>query len=347
MNLKPRKRVIALSLTALAVIALAACGSSRASGTSGAASARGTTTIRYNTNEGSISPLELASELGYLPHVNLDPVGAVIGGPADIQSVATGQTDIGGAFNGSVAKLIAAGGKIKAVTGYYGSNAVTNQGLYALPGSPIHTAKDLIGKKVAVNTLGANAEALIDLWLAKQGLTPAQVKQVELVVVPPVNEAAALRHGQVAAIEAGFQLVLFAEQEGPLRALFTDTQLIGPYTGGSLVLRDDFIAQHPAVVRELVAGVAKAVRFEQTAPVPTVIAAYEKFLAAHGRAAEEKFIAPWKSIGISVPGGYLRSADFQPWITWLVQTGQLESGQISPSQVYTDQFNPYAPQGGA
>jgi hypothetical protein len=52
----------------------------------------------------------------------------------------------------------------------------------------------------AVNTLGANDEALIDLWLAKQGLTPAQVNQVELVVVPPVNEAAALRHGQDAAI---------------------------------------------------------------------------------------------------------------------------------------------------
>jgi ABC-type nitrate/sulfonate/bicarbonate transport system substrate-binding protein len=344
LNLKLIKRCVALSLTVLAPIALAACGSG---GDPGAASANGTITIRYNTSQGSVNPLELASELGYLPHVKLDPVGTVIGGPADIQSVATGQTDIGGAFNGSIVKLIAAGAKIKAVIGYYGSNAITNQGLYVLPDSPIHTAKDLIGKKVAVNTLGANAEAVIDLWLAKEGLTPAQIKNVELVVVPPVNEAEALRRGQVAAIESGFQLVLFAEKEGPLRALFTDTQLIGPYTGGSLVLRDDFIQQHPAVAQELAAGIAKAVSFEQTAPVPKVIAAYDKFLASHGRSSEEKFVAPWKSIGISVPGGYLRPADFEPWITWMIRTGQLKPGQVSLPQIYTNQFNPYAPKGGA
>ena len=231
MKPKPIKRVAALSLAILGPIALAACGSG---GDPGTANAGGTITIRYNTSESLVNSLELASELGYLPHIKLDAVGSVIGGPADIQSVATNQTDIGGAFNGSIVKLIAAGAKIKAVIGYYGSNKITNQGVYVLPNSPIHSAKDLIGQKIAVNTLGANAEAVIDLWLAKEGLTPAQIKQVELVVVPPVVEAEALRKGQVAAMESGFQLVLFAEKEGPLRTLFTDTQLIGPYTGGSL-----------------------------------------------------------------------------------------------------------------
>jgi hypothetical protein len=116
LNLKLIKRFVALSLTVLAPIALTACGSG---GDPGAASANGTITIRYNTSQGSVNLLELASELGYLPHIKLDPVGTVIGGPADIQSVATDQTDIGGAFNGSIVKLIAAGAKIKAVIGYY------------------------------------------------------------------------------------------------------------------------------------------------------------------------------------------------------------------------------------
>ncbi len=343
MKPKPIKRVAALSLAILGPIALAACGSG---GDPGTANAGGTITIRYNTSESLVNSLELASELGYLPHIKLDAVGSVIGGPADIQSVATNQTDIGGAFNGSIVKLIAAGAKIKAVIGYYGSNKITNQGLYVLPNSPIHSAKDLIGQKIAVNTLGANAEALIDLWLAKEGLTPVQIKQVELVVVPPVVEAEALRKGQVAAIESAFQLVQFAEKEGPLRTLFTDIQLIGPYTGGSLVLRDDFIRQHRAVARELVAGIARALRFQQTAPVPKVIAAYDKFLVSHGRADEEKYFTDWKLTGISVPGAYLRPVDFEPWIKWMTGTGQLKPGQVSLPQIYTNQFNPYAPRGG-
>jgi ABC-type nitrate/sulfonate/bicarbonate transport system substrate-binding protein len=288
----------------------------------------------------------MASYLGYLPRVKLDPVGSVNGGPADIQSVATDQADIGEAFNGSIVKLIAAGAKIKAVVGSYGSNALTNQGLYVLPNSPIHSAKDLIGKKVAVNTLGANAEAVIDLWLAKEGLTPAQIKQVELVVVPPVDEAEALRQGRVDAMESGFQLLLFAQKEGPLRTLFTDTQLIGPYTGGSYVVRDDFIRGHPAVTKELAAGIAKTIKWEQTTPVSKVVATMDRFLASHGRSSEEKFIAPWKSNGISVPGGYLRPADFTPWIKWMVQTGRLTSGQVSLSQIYTNKFNLYASNGG-
>ena len=38
--------------------------------------------------------------------------------------------------------------------------------------SPIKTARDLIGKKIAVNTLGAHLEFMLREYLARNGLTP-------------------------------------------------------------------------------------------------------------------------------------------------------------------------------
>ncbi len=58
---------------------------------------------------------ELAEDLGYLAPLKLKWVGNTISGPQDIQTVVTGDTDIGGAFYGAILKLIAAKAPIKAV----------------------------------------------------------------------------------------------------------------------------------------------------------------------------------------------------------------------------------------
>src|SRR6202040_1682468 len=112
----------------------------------------------------------LASYLGYIPGIPIKSVGVVLGGPASIQATATGAHDIGEAFNGTI---IAAGAKLKAVIGAYGSDAKAYSGILVKTSSSIHSAKDLIGKTVGVNTLGANATEVCDVWLAKEGLTPA------------------------------------------------------------------------------------------------------------------------------------------------------------------------------
>ena len=94
-------------------------------------------------------------------------------------------------------KLAAGGAPITSVVGYYGADAKTFAGYYVLDDSPIRSARDLIGKKVGMNTLGAHHEFVVREWLAQQGLTPEEIKQVELVVVPPVNTETALRQGQI------------------------------------------------------------------------------------------------------------------------------------------------------
>src|SRR5689334_18501518 len=100
--------------------------------------------LRYQGFAGQVTYPELAEDLGYLAPVRLEYVGNTISGPQDIQTVVTGDTDFGGAFNGAVVKLVAAKAPIVAVMGYYGVDDKTWYGFYVAQGSPIRGARDLI-----------------------------------------------------------------------------------------------------------------------------------------------------------------------------------------------------------
>ena len=114
---------------------LAACGPSRGSDGTGEA-----TVLRYQGTTWSVTLPELAADLGYLDGVTCEWLGDTTSGPQDIQAAATGDTDYGGAFNGAIVKLVAAGAPITAVIGYYGSDAETSSGYYVLEDSPITRA---------------------------------------------------------------------------------------------------------------------------------------------------------------------------------------------------------------
>ena len=176
------------------------------------------TQIRVQHFPGFISPFEVAAKLGYLGKLELKQVGVVTGGPESIQAVATDQTDVGGAFPSAIIKLIAAGGPVKAVIGQFGADEQAYSGLYVPEDSSIKTAKDLIGKKIGVNTLGANSEAVIHLWLKEQGLSQEELKEVELVVIPPVNMEEALKQHQLDGAIMGGAVREKAERDGGVRA---------------------------------------------------------------------------------------------------------------------------------
>jgi len=141
-----------LALAVTSLMSLASCSLSSGSA-SPAGAGLGAVTLRYQGSANNVLLPELAQDLGFFSKVKLDWVGNTISGPQDIQSAATGQTDFGGAFSGAVVKLIKAGAPVKAVVNYYGEDAKTFNGFYVKVASPIHTPRDLIGKKVAVNTL--------------------------------------------------------------------------------------------------------------------------------------------------------------------------------------------------
>ncbi|MCG5214156.1 ABC transporter substrate-binding protein [Streptosporangium soli] len=322
----------------LLVTTLAACGSAEGSAKPGESEV---TELRYQGSAGAVSFPELAEDLGYLGNLKLKWVGNTTSGPQDIQSAATGQTDFGGAFNGAIIKLKAARAPIKAVIGYYGSDEKSFSGYYVTDDSPIRTARDLIGKKIGVNTLGAHHEAVIKEYLRRGGLTAAEVKQVELVVVPPVNTEQTLRQGQLDVGTLGGVLKEKALERGGVRPLFTDVELFGPFTAGAVVLREDFIAENPNTTRTFVTGFAKAVHWAQTHSQKEVIARFEQIIAKRGRNESAATVAFWKSTGIAGKGGVIAGKEFQTWIDWLQREGEIKPGQVKASDLYSNAFNPY------
>jgi ABC-type nitrate/sulfonate/bicarbonate transport system substrate-binding protein len=322
-----------LTFTSLAV----ACSRSETTTT-----ADGKTVLRYEGTTGQVSFPELAADLGYYQRVELNWIGDTTSGPQSIQNAATGQTDFGGAFNGAVLKLAAADSPITSVIGYYGSDKETFNGYYVLDGSPITSARDLIGKKVGMNTLGAHHEFLVREWLAREGLTPDEIKQVELTVVPPVNTEQALRQGQIDVGTLGSVFRDKAVERGGIRPLFTDESIFGSFTYGSLLFRDDFIAKNKDAVADFVQGTARAIRWTQTTPRDDVIAKFRDIITKRGRNETTDLVGYWKTPGVAGPGGVITDKEIQTWIDWLVRNGELEDGKLTPADVYTNEYNPYA-----
>ncbi|MCU1346081.1 MAG: transporter substrate-binding protein [Acidimicrobiia bacterium] len=301
--------------------------------------------LRYQGSANSVNLPELAADLGYLNPIKLKWVGNTISGPQDIQSAATDQTDFGGAFSGAVAKLIEAGAPVKGVIDYYGTDEQTFTGFYVKDSSSIHAARDLIGKKVGVNALGANYEAVIDTYLSKAGLSNSEIKQVQLVVIPPVTAEQSLRNGQIDVATLGGVLQDHAVAAGGLRKLFSDLDIFGPYNGGQYVLRTDFIKKNPVTAKLFVTAVAKAIEWERTTPRDQVIAEFTKIIGARGRNESTDTLKYWKSVGVASKGGVVSDADFTRWTDWLVSTGALKNSNLDPSKFYTNEFNPYAKAG--
>jgi len=299
------------------------------------------TTLRYQGWSGSVLFPELAEDLGYLAPLKLDWVGNTISGPQDIQSVVTRDVDFGGAFNGSVDKLIVAGAPIKAVLSYTGTDAESFSGVYVAQDSKIQSPRDLIGKKIGVNTLGAFNEWLVTDYLLKNGLTPDEIKRITLVAAPPVNEYQLLKAGQIDAAVLQDVVRLKALELGGIRPLFTDYQFLGSYSYATYVLRSDFIAHNPIAARKFVDGTARAIEWARTHPRDEVVARLRTIVAKRHRNEDPTIVSYWHSTGVSRAGGLLDDSDFTVFSDWYIKTGALKPGQFDVKQAYTNEFNPY------
>ncbi|MCW2781459.1 MAG: transporter substrate-binding protein [Marmoricola sp.] len=339
MNIRQVRRKLALGLVvSLLSAGLAACASANGASTT----ADGKTVIRYQTYTGMINLPELADELGYLKDFQLKPEGVVQGGPENLRALVSGQVDYAGAFNGAIAQLASTGAPITSVISYYGSSGDVTASLLVLKSGGINSARDLIGKKVAVNTLGANAEAVLDTYLQKGGLSQAEIAKVTLVPLPGINEEAALREHKVDAAYLSGAGKESALSRGGLKSIVTDTDLVGPYNGGSLVLRNDFIAKNPTASKNFVAALAKALHYTQTHPVDQTRKLMQEWLVAHKRQADADALNLYKGTGVATPDGVIRDQDFDIWISWLKSRDDVKADSIKASDLYTNKFNPYA-----
>ncbi|MFJ3631605.1 ABC transporter substrate-binding protein [Streptomyces sp. NPDC090112] len=329
-------------LTLLGISAAAvSCGSATAGGGSGSGSGGQVTTLKYQGSVGAVTLPELAADLGHLGDVKLEWIGNTISGPQDIQSAATGQIHFGGAFNGAVVKLAASKAPITAVVSYYGSDQHSFSGYYVLEDSPIRSARDLVGKKVGMNTLGAHAQAMLEIYLGRGGLSKAEIDKVESLVVPPVNTEQALRQKQIEVAVLGGVLRDKALAAGGIRPLFTDFELLGAFSAGTYVMTRRFVKENPDTVRTFVTGVAKAIEWSRTTPREEVVARMTDIVTKRGRNEDTATLKYWRSYGVAETGGRISDKEFQVWLDWLAERGDVKKGQLKAADLYTNDFNAY------
>jgi ABC-type nitrate/sulfonate/bicarbonate transport system substrate-binding protein len=299
--------------------------------------------LRYQGFTGQVTFPELAEDLGYLAPIRLDYVGNTISGPQDIQTVVTRDIDFGGAFNGAVIKLKAAKAPITAVIGYYGVDEDTWSGYYVLEDSPIRSARDFIGKKVAMNTIGAHQEFVLREFLTRGGLTKDEIAQVTIVVVPPVSAEQSLRQRHVDAAVLGNILRDKALERGQIRCIFSDYDLFGVFTAGSYVLTNDFLRDNPNTSRHFVQATARAIEWARSSRREDVVARMQQIIQRRRRNEDDSATRYWRSTGVAGKGGLIQEREFQIWIDWLVKAGELKPHQLVPSALYSNELNPFNP----
>lgn len=282
--------------------------------------------FRYLASQGGLSAYELADELGYFKDtgITLENVGYAAGGPASLIALASGDVEIGSAATSAVLNSIAGGNDFVAA---YPSNGINDevQSIFYVPeDSPIRTIKDLAGKSIAVNTLGAHLDYTVREALHSVGL-PSDA--ANLVVVPGPQLEQVLRSGQVDVSAFGYWQTTFegaARKNGGLRAVFDDTDVLGEIAGGFIVLQRDFIAAHPDLAKIFVEQSQRALDYAREHPEETK-AIFAKALAERG---ENPDLAQYfRGFGVR-PGGKAVDRDLQFWIDVLEREGKLKPGQL-------------------
>ncbi len=240
--------------------------------------------------------------------------------------------EIGGAATAAVLNSIASGNDFVAAYPSNGINKEVQSIFYVLDDSPIKSIKDLAGKTIAVNTLGAHLDYTVREALHSVGLPQNAAK---LVVVPGPQLEQVLRSGQVDISAFGYWQTTFegvARKTGGIRKVFGDTDVLGDIAGGFTVLRRDWINEHPDAAKLFVEKSAKALDYAREHPEETkkVIA---KVLASRGENAE---IAQYFA-GYGVrEGGLPVKRDLQFWIDVLVREGALKEGQLKADDILFD-----------
>jgi ABC-type nitrate/sulfonate/bicarbonate transport system substrate-binding protein len=288
-------------------------------------------TLRYLSSQGGLSAHELAQELGYFDGtgITLENLGYATGGPESLIALAGGSVEIGSAATAAVLNSIAGGNDFVAAYPTNGINDEVQSIFYVLEDSPIRSVSDLVGKTIAVNTLGAHLDYTVREALHEAGLPK---DAANLVVVPGPQLEQVLRAGQVDVAAFGYWQTTFegaARQNGGLRAVFDDTDVLGEIAGGFAVLRRDWVEAHPEAARTFVEASARALDYARENP--------EETKAIFARALEERGENPevaqyFAGFGVR-EGGLPVERDIQFWIDVLEREGLVPQGQLKAADI--------------
>jgi len=273
-----RRRLLALVLAASTTVFAGACGSGGSSPDT--AASLGSTKVKIGVIPiVDVAPIYLGLKQGFFTAEGLDvSLETAQGGAAIVPGVVSDQYQFG--FSNTTSLLLAnsKGLPLKVVASGVASTGETGKdfGAVIVKGdSPIKTAADLAGKRVAVNTLKNINTTTINKVVKDAGGDPSTIKYVEL-AFPDIVSAVA--KGDVDAGQVVEPFLTIATGQG-------DRQVVSNYAATSPTLTvamyftsQSYASKNPKVVSGFTAAMNKSMEYATAHPdeVRAVLATYTK-----------------------------------------------------------------------
>ncbi len=302
---------------------------------------RETVKLRYLGSPGSMNIYRLATELGYAQEegIEFEDVGIYAGGPGEIQAIGAGSLDLGTPNPVPAINARKAGFKIKIIAvgslilGYNTQNELVSNSVFIVhEDSNIHGPQDLVGKRIAAQTVGGTADYTIRRWLRSANIPR---DQVEVVAIPIANQVQVFSQRQIDVLYTSQQTLALIKETEKVRE-FPVGDIVGNVVQGGIVVSEDLITKNPEAVRRFLRVYVKTYDWVKENP--------SEYRKIYERIAKEEGGNPNQVNYILVPArphALVNDEDIQFWIDELVLDGTIKEGEVKPSDIYTNEYNPY------
>ncbi|CAN5868826.1 hypothetical protein BH11MYX3_BH11MYX3_22820 [soil metagenome] len=127
--------------------------------------------------------------------------------------------------------------------------------------SPAKSIRDLKGKTFARPSKYSNQYLVITKLMEDEGMQPGDINFVDM---PPPDMPQALAAGAIDAYFVGEPHAAKAQLNGTGRVLYYAKDIWPHFVSCVMVVRDELIAEHPEIVRDLVRGIAESGEWAET-----------------------------------------------------------------------------------
>jgi NitT/TauT family transport system substrate-binding protein len=209
------------------------------------------------------APYAVAMAKGFFKARGVDVTGVLTstGGGTSVRNTLAGDLPFGEVSLAAAVEAINHGEPIRIIAA--GVDSVADILWIAKPGSPLHSVKDLAGKKVGFTAPGSVTNMLILMALKANGMTASDVHLVAAGGIG-ANLSAVLN----GAIDAGMTgEPTWAENEGKVQPVFWTKDVLPPNMMQTVcITTDDFAKSDPDKLRALLAGRADGVAYIEAHP---------------------------------------------------------------------------------
>ncbi|MEV1061862.1 ABC transporter substrate-binding protein [Streptomyces sp. NPDC050263] len=279
------RRLLAGLATGTILLVTAACGSSDDSGTStGSSSSTGVTTVKLGLIPiVDVAPVYLGVKQGFYEKHGLKlSITTAQGGAAIVPGVVSGQFQFG--FSNMTSLMVAQSNSVPVQTVSNGIASTGVQGkdfgaITVKKDSPIKSAKDLEGKKVAINTLKNINETAVRESVRKAGGDPDKVDFVELAFD---QMAAALDSGQIDAAMVVEPALATVKSQGGVEIASPLVDVAPDLTVAMYFTSTQYAQKNPDVVKKFQEATAESLAYADSHPdeVRQIVTTYTKIPAS-------------------------------------------------------------------